>query len=148
MLARKVCLCCLLALAHSDCDRYRIRMFRVVILSAGSLLVGCAREQPPMPRVATKVVVKTMPAKDACPTRDEIADAMIASSRYVYASAPGSSRTCACPGDTYMNGARVVVCGSHEAGAAGTPAAWGYCKREQVPDDLIAIAAKSFAACR
>lgn len=86
----------------------------------------------------------------ACPSRDEIADGIVTSSRAVYTSssnATGSSRVCGCPGDTFTNGVRIVICGSPEAGAIKV-ATWGYCKREQVPSDLIDKVAATYAACR
>jgi hypothetical protein len=129
-----------------------------VAIPLSLLVVGCAHDVPPLPQsstqppMATKIVVRTIEkpaaAKAVCPTRDEIADGIIVASRAVYASSTGSSRTCACPGDTFTNRTRVVICGSPEAGAVGRPAKWGYCRREQVPDDLVMTVAAAFSACR
>ena len=80
----------------------------------------------------------------ACPSDDQLRDAAIAASRATYANAPGGTRSCACPTDTYGN--RGVTLSCNGAGAI-RPSGWVMCERTHVFDEVVSEMKTKIAAC-
>ena len=99
---------------------------RIGVLGLALCLSGCAHDRP--------ITVVRLPAPVVrCPSDNQLKDMAIKISIATYRQAPGGSRSCACPGDTYIRGGQETPC---SAPGAIHPATWVFC-REDVPPDLI-----------
>lgn len=107
------------------------------------MIAGCAVDtkvgQQANVRTVTKTVVKKL-LLPSCPTDDQLRDAAIEVSIATYRKAPGSSRSCACPGDRYIRQDIERDCTSF-----GT---FVMCNREQVPGALLNAMKDRIPACR
>jgi hypothetical protein len=104
-----------------------VRMRHEAAIALVMLLAGCAHE-PPAARVVERV-------RTLCPTDDQLRDIAIEVSKATYRNAPGSSRECACPDDSYERNGKAVSC---SAPGAIRPASWVMCRRSDVPAILVA----------
>src|SRR5262245_36993331 len=100
------------------------KLFLVALVIATA---GCARDEPPQQPIDR--------VRSVCPTDDHLRDMAIQVSTATYRNAPGSSRACPCPEDTFeRNGQRVSCSGP----GAIKPASWVMCQRSDVPASLLA----------
>src|SRR5690242_19795869 len=113
---------------------FRVQTYIIAATALPIVIAGCTRnEVAPAPSVVTKTIVRVVekekPGPAACPSDEEIAEAIYAASKRIYlqkAELDGRTGACACDGDTY--GAAKIVCGSPSAGAIQV-ATWGFCKK-------------------
>ena len=104
-------------------------MRQVIVVAVLAIVVtGCASYQPRAAPPVQRVQI-------VCPTDDQLKDTAIEVSKATYRNAPGGSRTCACPNDTFERNGQQVPCASP---GAIRPATWVMCQRTDVPVSLLA----------